>query len=220
MSYVECMECRDRLGGITTNHLKKHGLTTRQYRRKYPAVPMVSEDHRKILRNNGISRQLRRICRKCGRPFTTGSPKAHYCRPCQRVRRALQQRKYARQYERRARNSGRDHRIGTFEKSYLKVVKGRVRGAVLLEIHVSINAQGFYRQAPFNGKAPVEYEETCIMTIYLTLWKSKPFCGGCGSELIMARENEHYTIPAEICCERCGLVYSLDNLVEIGSKPK
>ena len=206
MSYVECMECGDRLGGITTNHLKKHRLTTRQYRQKYPAASMVSEDHRKILRTNGIDRRLRRICRNCGHPFTTGSPKGYYCRPCQRVRRALQQRDRARLYERKARNSGKDHRIGTFEGSYLKIVGGRVRGAVLLEMHVSINSHGFYRLAPFNGRAPFEYEETCIMTIYLTLWKSRPFCSACGSELTVARQNEHYTIPAEICCKSCGLV--------------
>ena len=97
----------------------------------------------------------------------------------------------------------------------MKIVNGRVQGAILLEKHVSINAHGFYRLPPYNGKAPFDYEETYVTMIYLIIWNRKIFCGECGSELTVARENEHYTIPAELCCKNCGLVYELDDLAEL-----
>jgi len=208
------MECRDRLGSITTNHLEKHGLTTGQYRQRHQTAPMISEEHRKIVGTVARNRKLKRICRKCGEPFTTGCSKAHYCRECQRVRRAIRQRRYARRYERKARNSGKDYKAGTFGERYLEIENGRVRGAVLLEEHLSINSYHFYRQ-PFNGGL-FEFEyETVYLRICLIVWKDKLYCGECGDKVIVARENEQYTIPAEICCRSCGRVYELDQLAEL-----
>jgi len=215
LSYVECMKCRDRLGSITTNHLKKHGLTTGEYRQRYPTAPMISEGHEEILRKAVLNRQLKRICRKCGKPFTTGCTKAHYCRECQKIRRAISQRRHARRYERKARNSGKDYKTGTFGERYLETENGRVRGAVLLEEHLSINSYHFYRQ-PLNNGNLFEFEyETVYLRIYLIVWKGKLYCGECGDKVIVARENEQYTIPAEICCTSCGLVYELDQLAEL-----
>ena len=215
MSYVECMECRDKLRGITANHLKKHGLTTIGYRRKYPTAPLVSDDLKKRYAINRGALQLKRKCRKCGKPFTTGCPKAHYCRECQRVRDVYRARRKALRYERRRKNSGKRYGQGTFnEKWYLATENGRIRGALLLERHVSINAHGFHRLAPFNGDPPFEYEAIYLMIIYVKAGRRRLYCGECGSRLMVARETEYYTIPAEVCCQDCGLVYEFDDLAE------
>jgi len=216
LSYVECIECGDDLKFITVNHLKRHGLTSKQYRERHPKAQMVCDDTRR--RQGRKDRQWNRICRKCGDPFTTKSPKGYYCRECQRLRRVLQQRSHARRYERKKRNSG-IAKQGTFGKRYLKIEGGRIRGAVLLEEHIGVNSHHFYRQSfKGNGKALFEYEAIYLITIYLVVWKGKVFCGECGSQLTVARENEYYTIPVEVCCRSCGLVFELDDLMEIRSK--
>ena len=207
MSYVECMECREKLKYVAPAHLEKHGLTSKQYRKIYPTAPMQSSDLRKRHSDFRKGMRLNRNCRKCGRPFTTGSTNGHYCRECQKARTFLLQRKASRRYERRKRNSAKFYEAGTFNEGYLKIVNGRVRGTILLEANISINTYGFGRMQPFNGRPPFESEETCIITIYLIVWKRKPYCGECGSELTVARENGYYTIPAEIVCPSCGLVY-------------
>ena len=214
MSFAECMECGDRLKFITVNHLKRHGLTSKEYRQRYPRAQMVCDDTRR--RQGRKDRKFNRICRKCGDPFTTRSPKGYYCRECQRVRRVLQQRRYARRYERKKRNSG-IAKQGTFGKRYLEVVRGRIRGAMMLEECIGVNSHHFYRQS-FNGRALFEYEAIYLIRIYLIIWNRKLYCGECGSQLRVARENEYYTIPVEVCCRSCGLVFELDDLVEIGSK--
>ena len=213
MSFVECMECGDQLKCIAPAHLRRHGLTSKEYRDLHPTAPMVSDETRRKhdLTLNG---EYHRNCRKCGKPFSTRGKRSYYCLECQRVRDILTARRKARRYYRKMRNSGKPYKMGTFEKGYLEVAGGRVRGAILLEKHVSINGRGFYRlhRSPFNGKAPFRYEETHVITIYLIIWNRKIFCGECGSQLTVARENEYYTIPAEICCRSCGLVYDFATL--------
>ena len=208
MSYVECMECREKLKYVAPTHLEKHGLTSKEYREIYPTAPMRSSDLRKRHSDFRRGMRLNRNCRKCGRPFTTGSTRAYYCRDCQRVRDILKRREASLRYFRRLRNSGKVCLAGTFGESYLEIVDGRVRGAVLLEKDMSfiICDRSFFKLFPYSSSPP-EYEETSTITIYLILWKRKPYCGECGSELTVARQNEDYTIPAEICCKSCGLVY-------------
>ena len=178
---------------------------------------MVSDDVRGRLGRKG--RLWNRVCRECGDFFTTRSPKGYYCRECQRVRRVLQQRKHARRYERKARNSGKDNKLGTFGKRYLEVVDGRIRGAMMLQEHVGVNSHHLYRQQ-LNGSPPVEYETTahlaliCLLVRRLCLSRSL-ICEECKCEVIVARHNEHYTIPTEITCEGCGLVYDPEDLAEL-----
>ena len=212
MSFVECMECNGRFKGITPNHVKRHGLTVEQYRQRHPTAKMVSdlwiERHAEKARN----RVFHRKCRKCGITFRTGCTCAYYCPKCQRVRRVYRKRQVGLLSARRRINSGRLYESGTFTcKWYLEIVDGRVRGAVLLENHKAINSYG----RAFKGSAPIEYEATCLITIYLIVWNGKLYCGECGSQLTVARENEHYTIPAEICCRSCGIVYDLDDIAEL-----
>ncbi|NVM26908.1 MAG: hypothetical protein HWN70_13460 [Desulfobacterales bacterium] len=109
-------------------------------------------------------------------------------------------------------NSGKVDILGTFEERYLEIVNSRVRGAVLLEKRRSISIYGVHTLPQCKGSPPVEYEAIYLITIYLIIWNGKAYCGECGSQLTVARENEHYTIPAEICCKSCGLVYELDDI--------
>jgi len=39
--------------------------------------------------------------------------------------------------------------------------------------------------------------------------RRRGFCLECGGRIVLARENEYYTVT-EPCCCRCGLVYSED----------
>lgn len=208
MSYVECMECGDRLKYVAPAHLKKHGLTSKQYRQKYPRAPMRSEDLRKEHSDFRRGMRLNRNCRKCGKPFTTGSPKGYYCRECQRVRDFLRRREASLRYFRRLRNSGKVDVVGTFGESYLEVVNGRVRGAVLLKKDVSfiISDRSFFKLFPYSGSPPIGYDAQYLM-IFLIVCERQKVCSDCGSELTVARENGQYTIPAEICCKKCGVVY-------------
>ena len=218
MSYVECMECGDKLKYVAPAHLEKHGLTSKEYREIYPTAPMRSSDLRKRHSDFRRGMRLNRNCRKCGRPFTTGSTNGHYCRECQKARTFLSLRKASRRYERRKRNSAKFYEAGTFNEGYLKIVNGRVRGATLLEANISINRYGFGRMQPHSGSVPylIIYDQS-ILTTYL-IKKRNIVCGECGSQLIMARENQHYTIPAEICCRNCGLVYEWDEFCGLAGK--
>ena len=208
MSYVECMECGDELKLITPRHLKRHGLTSEEYREKYPTVKMASDLWSKERAKTARDRRFKRSCEKCGKPFITGCPRAYYCPKCQMVRRVQRKRQVARIHAERRINSNVRVGVGTFGEWYLEVIRGRIRGAVLLEDHKSINS--YWRS--FKGSAPADYEACLIIYLIEIILKRRRSCEECGSELIVARENEVYTIPAEICCQGCGLVYELDDL--------
>ena len=227
MSFVECIECGEKLEYVAPAHLKRHGLTSKEYRGKYPTAPMRSERLRK---NHSEFRKRMRLdlnCWKCGKPFTTRSPKARYCRECQRVRDILKRREASLRCFRRQMNSGKVDMRGTFGKRYLEIVNGRVSGAVLLEDRRYIRIYGVHTLPACKGSPPVEYEANYMMIsrlviplriayiiIYL-IKKRKIVCSECGSQITVARENEAYTIPAEICCKSCGLVYEIDDLAEL-----
>jgi len=103
----------------------------------------------------------------------------------------------------RRRNSGKDklpsERIGTFnEKKYLEIVNGRVRGALLLEKGVGINNNHYFSLKDCG----------CGSAAYLVaVLGSQLYCLECGGHIVLARENENYTIPIEVACSKCGLVY-------------
>jgi len=102
----------------------------------------------------------------------------------------------------RERNSGKNKpSIGTFdEKKYLKVTaEGRIRGAIILEKGISINGSNHY----FSLK-----NHNCGSAAYLVaVLGNQLYCLECGGQIVLARENENYTIPIEVACSKCGLVY-------------
>ena len=212
------MECGRELEYVAPAHLEKHGLTTKEYRQKYPTAWMRSECLRKRHSKFRKDMRLDRNCKKCGKPFTTRSPKAQYCRECQQVRDILKRREASLRCFRRQMTSGKVDLRGTFEERYLEIVNGRVRGAVLLEKRRSISIYGVHTLPPCRGSPLVEYVASYLAMIYVIIYNGKPYCRECGSQLTVARENEYYTIPVEVCCRSCGLVYDLDDLVEIESK--
>ena len=71
----------------------------------------------------------------------------------------------------------------------------------------------------FNGLPPIPVAKRALLAMWYVaefdylvdylVFNGKVYCGECGSPIIIARENEHYTIPTEPCCKSCGLVYQL-----------
>jgi len=101
----------------------------------------------------------------------------------------------------------RREEVGTFGKRYLEVVEERVYGAVLLEQGMSVNASSNWTY----GKS-LECEG-CGSNMIIDIIDHEAFCPECGAKIVIARENEHYSMQAEPVCDNCGLVYDTKNLI-------
>ena len=206
MSYVKCMVCGDEIQ-LINGHIKKHGLTAAEYRQRYPQAPLMSPDlHKKLsdlLKKRWVNQSTRLFHRRCscGRTFKTRSPNGRFCQRCSAANRRLLRRKH---------NRMRNEKKGTFRKNYLDITSdGRVRGAVMLERGITPNITGIFT----GSKRLLQRFLCCVdgfeyLVEYLII-NGGIYCGECGSPIIIARENEHYTIPTEPCCKSCGLVYQL-----------
>ena len=103
--------------------------------------------------------------------------------------------------------------MGTFDnKEYLEILdNGRIFGALLLQKGISINSKG-----RFTKKGSVERSAYLGIDKRILRVEDKIYCGECGANVIKATQNNsNYTIPAELCCKSCGLVYELDDLAEL-----
>ena len=201
MSYVKCAVCGIELSYVNAPHLRKHGLTVAEYRQRYPEAPLMSLDYLKKQSVAQSARVFHRVC-SCGRSFETRSSNGRFCQRCSRINKLLLRKKW----------DSQNRKNGTLKKSYLEITPdGRVKGAVLLEKGISINSSG-----RFNN--PSSSRRWWSIRLLIMRWlnefdylvfNGKIYCGECGSPIIIARENEHYTIPTEPCCKSCGLVYQL-----------
>lgn len=55
---IKCLICEAEFDFISTNHLKVHGMTSKQYREKYPDAVLVSEEYSEM-RRNSASKQFK-----------------------------------------------------------------------------------------------------------------------------------------------------------------
>jgi len=201
------MVCGDEIQ-LVNGHVKKHRLTVAEYRQRFPQAPLTSPDlHKKLsdlLKKRWVNQSTRLFHRRCscGQTFKTRSPNGRFCQRCSHVNLRLSRRIHQRL---------QNEKKGTFRKNYLEVTSdGRVRGAVMLERGIGVNITGI-----FSGSKRLLQRSACFfadgfdyLIDYLVL-NGEIYCGDCGSPVIIARENEHYSIPTEPCCKRCGLVYEL-----------
>ena len=113
----------------------------------------------------------------------------------------------------RVRNTKKHCKMGTFDnKEYLEILdNGRVFGALLLEKNISINSKGrFTKQGSMERSAYLGIDKRILRI------DGNIYCGECGAEIILVKTNHsNYTIPAELCCKSCGLVYELDDLAQL-----
>lgn len=205
LSYVKCLVCGSKLGCVNGTHLKTHGLTVARYKQLYPQAPIISPDvlkklsfisrHRKVYDSN---------CKRCGQLFIKRTHNSLHCPRCREEINRNKHRRTHRLYKIKRRNSGvtSDRQLGTFATNYLEVVNNRIHGAVLLEKGISINGSTLFT----SQKAICD---ECGSDLLLIISDHKAYCPECGAELIIARENESYSMPAELCCPQCGLVYPL-----------
>jgi len=111
----------------------------------------------------------------------------------------------------RVRNAKKHCKLGTFDsKEYLEILdNGRVFGALLLQKGISINSKGrFTKQGSVERSAYLGIDRRI-----LRMDDGNIYCDECGAEIMLARKNHtNYTIPIELCCRSCGLVYELDDL--------
>ena len=98
----------------------------------------------------------------------------------------------------------------THDKSNdLTIENGRVKGAVWLENQIGKKsvAKNFWRRSPFQRR----YEKalcSCSMQttpFFIAIENNRRYCFECGGKIIIASENEYYTIT-EVVCSYCGLV--------------
>jgi len=200
LSYVKCLVCGSKLKMITENHVKRHGLTMARYRQLYPEAPIISPELRQKVKIWSGDRKFQRKCKKCGSLFTTGNPRVFYCPKCQEKISVEKQRRYHKRNrirEKNTRKTKRNQRIGTFGKGYLEIVNGRVRGAVLLEKGLSPNGSNSHNDVCGCGSA----------AYLVAVLGDQLYCLECGGQIILARENENYTMPIEVACSKCGVVY-------------
>lgn len=110
----------------------------------------------------------------------------------------------------RVRNSKKLCKLGTFDnKEYLEILdNGRVFGALLLQKGISINSKGRFTKQGYMKRSAYLGVDRRILRV-----EGKIYCGECGADVIKATQNSsNYTIPVELCCKNCGLVYELDDL--------
>jgi len=137
----------------------------------------------------------------CGSAIPNPRPNKKHCsRPCA-------QRGYVRRWKRKNRAKVRSQKRrwqerhpGTFGQCYLSSCNGRILGAVLLEKGIGINNFPLY-----NGGRPERCE--CGSNRLICITDHEAFCVECGSRIMLARENEYYSMPLEPVCPSCGLVY-------------
>lgn len=209
LSYVKCLVCGNKFQQVNGSHLKKHGLTIAQYRQLYPeASLMAPKIIEKISKNLWGVRKWKPYkceCKLCGQLFEKRCGNSFYCEECREKVNRRNRRRSQRLYNIKRRNSGkgRKFQLGTFGKKYLQIVDGRVKGAVLLEKRISINSLGF-------GNGPKQHVcSVCGASSLIIIHNHQGFCSECGARLIVAKEDDNYTIPEELCCSKCGLVYDL-----------
>ena len=98
----------------------------------------------------------------------------------------------------------------THDKSNdLTIENGRVKGAVWLESQIGRKsvAKNYWRRSFFQRR----YEEALCncgslqTPFFVAIENHRRFCSECGGKIIIASENDHYTIT-EIVCSFCGLV--------------
>ena len=209
MSYVKCLVCGSKFQQVNGSHVKKHNLTMVQYRQLYPEAslmaPKVLEKISKTLWGAKKWKPYKCECKLCGQLFEKRSGNSFHCEKCRRKIYIRNRRRSQRLYNVKRRNSGRLRRfqLGTFGKKYLQIVDGRVKGAVLLERTISINSSGFWNGSKYRGCS------VCRASYLIIISKNKVYCPECGAQIIIARENDNYTIHTELCCSKCGLVYEL-----------
>lgn len=176
-------------------HLKKHGLTVPQY--KAMGGQIYSQEYWQ-------RRTYIRLCRLCGAPFSTHNPKT-VVNLCQRCR-AEAKKRYYRLRDRLRRRSplqGKRQWLGTFGENYLSIENGHVNGAALLKRGVS-----------YNGRPSAGYNlkdltcESCGSNMIANVVDGELYCSECGAPIILAKENERYSMPIEPTCASCGLVYA------------
>ena len=158
-------------------------------------------------------RSFERTCRKCGKPYITTGVKARYCLKCQQVRYRDRKLRRMRIYNTRVRNTQKLCKAGTFDnKEYLQILdNGRIFGALLLQKGISINARGRYtKQGSMERSAYLGIDKRILRI------DGNIYCDECGAEILLVRTNHtNYTIPIELCCKSCGLVYELDDLAQL-----
>jgi len=201
------MVCGELKQFINHAHLKQHGLTIQQYKERFKEARIYSDEFL-------LKRIWEHQCRKCGAAFTTKSPHVVYCPPCQFVislekRRRKNRRNWARW---RMRHGEGSRQVGTFRENgkYLKVVDGRIFGTILLEKNVGLN--DLHKLGSLNRYLPPRSDlecNGCGSDFFIIIEEGKAYCSECGSRIMLARENEHYSLPIEPCCEKCGLVYQI-----------
>jgi len=197
------MVCGKQLHYVNNTHLRGHRLTIQQYKIRFSAEIFTKEFlYRR--KKSCQDRVFQRACPRCGSAFTTGNPKTFYCGHCQPIMSVEKRRRYQQRYRRmRKRTIGREpfRILGTFSKHHLSIHNGRVLAAVLLEKGISINA----RKGHNSGKV-LECED-CGTSVIIDVIDHEAYCAECGCKIVVARENEYYSIQAEPVCVHCGLVY-------------
>lgn len=80
------------------------------------------------------------------------------------------------------------------------LLNGRVAAAVWLERN-----RGKKHRRMLNGGGGIRCPE-CSSTYLIFVSSFEPYCTECGGRIVLARENQNYTVT-ELCCSRCGLLY-------------
>ncbi len=196
-----------------------HGLTATKYKQMFPQASFISDEVKAKLSLRSRNRQFRRNCKNCGIPYTTGCTNVWHCPRCQEKINRENHRRIQHVMNIRSGNSRYrpKYSVGTFTESYLEVTNGRVMGATLLQKlqkGVSANAPcdahqtRQYRQlTPTRGTGQRAFRKRGGSAGYLIMAINyRAYCCECGEKVLLARENNHYTFPVELCCSKCGLV--------------
>lgn len=193
----KCLICGKRYDELS-EHLKTHGLTRQEYLSWFyaelPSGVLEPKRYGYVTKN----------CLDCGKPFRVKKCNVYEqirCQKCRvvylrRWRRTPYRRLYQRLYQKKRRHTLVLH--GYDKTTDLTIQNGRVKGFLWLERHMK--KHGYTKRA-------WEHETRFGLTgIFIVVDENHtPYCNECGGKILIAVENERYSIT-EYACSVCGLV--------------
>jgi len=202
--YVKCLICGKKLKFVNHAHLKKHGITYKQYLEMYAKAQVMSIELKKKISENTRKniKEITKICKKCGKVFVTKSARKVLCDKCQKEQLKIYMKNYNKMYyelhKRKIRfiKSLSRKRLGSIDKEDLDKLELEIKnGKRIRDLRLILKYQGYCH--PHTARAE-----------FVLIDPPDIYCGECGNKIVKALPNKYYTC-AEFVCSNCGLVYSI-----------